>query len=102
MTDAEFEYLARDFRPVLDPELCIIAEAEGQPVGFSLVLPDYNQVLRHLNGRLLPFGVFKFLSYRRKIEGIRILTLRLVTGYRRRAQDTMIYGRICQAAQTSD
>lgn len=99
MTDAEFEYLARDFRPVLDPELCIIAEAEGQPVGFSLVLPDYNQVLRHLNGRLLPFGVFKFLWYRRKIEGIRILTLGLVPGYRRRGLDAMMYLRIFQAAK---
>src|SRR5690606_17494444 len=91
--------LAKQFRPVLVPDLCLIAEAEGKPVGFSLVLPDYNQALRHLDGRLFPFGIFKLLWYRRKIEGIRILTLGLVPGYRRRGLDAMMYLRIFQTAR---
>lgn len=99
MTDAEFAHLAKQFRPVLVPDLCLIAEAEGKPVGFSLVLPDYNQALRHLDGRLFPFGIFKLLWYRRKIEGIRILTLGLVPGYRRRGLDAMMYLRIFQTAR---
>jgi GNAT superfamily N-acetyltransferase len=98
MTDAEIEFAAKEFRPVLDPSLCLIAEVEGEPVGFSLVLPDYNQVLRHLNGRLFPFGIFKFLWHRRKIDRVRILTLGLIPGYRRRGLDAMMYLRIFQAA----
>lgn len=99
MTDAEFDYLAKQFRPLLDPTLCLIAEADGKPVGFSLVLPDYNQVLRRLNGRLFPFGIIKFLWYRRRIDSIRILTLGLIPGYRRRGLDAMMYLRIFQASQ---
>lgn len=98
MTDAEFDYLAKQFRPVLDPSLCLIAEVEGKPVGFSLVLPDFNQALRHVNGRLFPFGLFKLLWHRRKIDRVRILTLGLLPGYRRRGLDAMMYLRIFQAS----
>jgi hypothetical protein len=38
-------------------------------------LPDYNQALRHINGRLFPFGLLKLLWYRRKIDAARTLTL---------------------------
>ena len=41
----------------------------------ALTLPDYNQVLRHLNGRLLPFGWAKALWYRRKIDRVRVFAL---------------------------
>ena len=60
MTDAEFEHMAKEFRPVADLDLCLIAEVGGEPVGFSLALPDLNQALRHLpDGRLLPFGGYE-------------------------------------------
>jgi hypothetical protein len=32
------------------PDLCAIAEVDGEPVGFALGLPDYNMALRHVNG----------------------------------------------------
>lgn len=77
MTDAEFDHLAKEFRPFVDPDLCLIAEGpDGEPLGFSLSLPDLNQAIRHLpDGRLFPFGLFRFLWHRRKIDGIRVLTL---------------------------
>jgi hypothetical protein len=75
MTDAEFEHLAKEFRPVMDPDLCMIAEVRGEPVGFSLAIPDLNQALRHLpEGRLLPFGIFRFLWHRRRIRQMRVMT----------------------------
>jgi GNAT superfamily N-acetyltransferase len=76
MTDAEFEHLAREFRPIVDPDLCLIAEVGGEPVGFSLALPDLNVALRRIpNGRLLPFGFLKFLWHRRRIRQMRVITL---------------------------
>ena len=76
MTDAEFEHLAKEFRPIADPELCQIAEVDGKAVGFSLSMPNLNEAFRHLpDGRLLPFGIFRFLWHRRKIKGIRMMTL---------------------------
>lgn len=82
MTDEEFEHLAKEFRPVVDPELCILGFIDGEPIGFSLALPDLNEALRFLpSGRLLPFGFLKFLWYRRKIKGIRVMTLGLKPRY---------------------
>ena len=82
MTDAEFDHLAKEFRPVVDPDLCLVAEVKGEPVGFSLSLPDINQALRHIpNGRLLPFGVFKLLWHQRKIRGLRVITLGFIPAY---------------------
>ena len=76
MTDAEFEHLAKEFRPVVDGELCLIAEVEGEAIGFALAIPDLNEVLRHIpSGRLLPFGFLKFLWHRRKVRGMRVMTL---------------------------
>jgi hypothetical protein len=94
MTDAEFDHLARQLRPIVNPNLCLIAEVRGEPAGFAVALPDYHQVLRHLNGRLFPFGLFKLLWYRRKIDGIRVITLGLKPGFRRMGLDAMFYLRI--------
>lgn len=82
LTDAEFDHLAKEFRPIVDPDLCLIAEKDGEAIGFSLTLPDINQALRHLpDGRLFPFGLLKFLWYRRRITGLRAITLGFKPGY---------------------
>ncbi|MGH7449923.1 MAG: GNAT family N-acetyltransferase [bacterium] len=78
MTDAEFEFLAQDLKPVVDPRLALIVEKEGEPVGFSLSLPDYNVALKKINGRLLPLGLLKVLYHKRHIKHVRVLTLGVV------------------------
>lgn len=92
MTDEEFEHLAKEFRPVVDPSLCLIAEVAGEPVGFSLALPNLNAALRHLpDGRLFPFGLFRFLWHKRKIRGIRVLTLGFKPGYQHSGLGAALY-----------
>ncbi len=55
MTDAEAKHLASELKPILVPELFVFAERDGEPVGFSVSLPDFNQALRHVkNGKLTP------------------------------------------------
>jgi hypothetical protein len=78
MTDAEFEFMAKELKPVVDPRLALIVEKEGEPVGFALSLPDYNVALKKINGRLLPLGLLKVLYYKRRIKRIRVLTLGIV------------------------
>ena len=51
MTRKEFDHLAAQLKPVVDPDLCLIAEVGGETAGFSLALPDFNQVLIRLNGQ---------------------------------------------------
>lgn len=92
MTDAEFRHLAKDLKPVVDPELALIAEDEaGEPVGFALSLPDLNQAIRHVNGRLFPFGLLKILWHARKIDVARVITLGLVEDYRGKGLDALLY-----------
>jgi len=79
MTPEEFDFLANDFKKLIDPNLVLIAELKGKPVGFSLALPDYNQVFKKIkNGKLLPNGWLKFLIERKKINSLRVITLGVV------------------------
>ena len=98
MTQAEVDNFADQMWWVANPNLCLLAEIDGEAIGFALALPDYNQVLRHMNGRLFPFGLFKFLWYRRKISIARVLILGLKPGFRRRGIDAMLYLRLWQEA----
>ena len=99
MTDAEFDYMAKQLKPLIDPELVLIAEAQGEPVAFAIQLPDFNQAMKHMNGRLFPTGLFKFLWYKRKINEVRVLTLGVILNYRNRGIDTMLMVRMMEVAQ---
>jgi GNAT superfamily N-acetyltransferase len=82
MTDAEVDKLAGDLKQILDPRLCVIVEAGERPVGLSVCVPDVNQVLKHLNGRLFPLGWLKALWYARKITGARLMIMGVVEDFR--------------------
>lgn len=82
LTEEEVRHYAKDLKPILDENWAMIAEtAEGEVVGAALTLPDYNQVLRHMNGRLLPIGWAKALWYRRKIDRVRVFALGVKKAY---------------------
>ena len=98
MSPAETDALAAQLRWVGDPNLCLLAEIKGETVGFALALPDYNQALRHIDGRLFPFGLFKLLWHKRKINGARVLTLGLKPDFRRSGIDAMLYLRLWEEA----
>ncbi|MBA3470250.1 MAG: N-acetyltransferase, partial [Herpetosiphonaceae bacterium] len=97
MTKAEFNHLAHSFKPFLDPEIMFIAEVDGNAVGLLIAIPDVNIPLRHLNGRLLPFGWVRFLWHRRQIDTMRIIIMGVLPQYRRRGIDAMFYQKIKQA-----
>lgn len=64
MTDREFEHLAKDLKQVIDPELVYFLEMNGEPVAFSVTIPNLNRALKHLpDGRLFPTGLPKLLAY---------------------------------------
>ncbi|HUF13340.1 MAG TPA: GNAT family N-acetyltransferase [Longimicrobiales bacterium] len=90
MTGAEFDEMAKQMKQIIDPELCLIAEIDGEAVGFELSLPDFNQAIRHANGRLLPFGIFKLLWHARHIDQARVITLGVKPAYRRLGLDAMM------------
>jgi GNAT superfamily N-acetyltransferase len=92
VTDAEARAMAHDLKQIVNPEALLIAEdASGEPIGFALSLPDVNQVLKGLNGRLLPFGWLKMLTQLPKLNVYRMWALGVVPEYQGKAIDTLLY-----------
>lgn len=69
-TEAETRQLATALRPIIDPRLAWFAEIDGEPAGFMIFLPNVNEAIRDLHGKLLPFGWAKLL-WRLKVKGLR-------------------------------
>jgi GNAT superfamily N-acetyltransferase len=82
ITDAEVEFQAKNLKQVIDENWAYRAEKDGEVVGAALTLPDINQVMAKLNGRLLPFGWARFLLGKRKIDQCRVLALGVKHEYR--------------------
>jgi hypothetical protein len=82
ITDAEVEFQAKNLKQVIDEDWAYMAEKEGEVVGAALTLPDINQVLTKLNGRLLPFGWLRFLLGKGKVDQLRVLALGVKHDYR--------------------
>ncbi len=91
MTRDEFDHLVQTLLPIVIPELVFIAEVDGEPAGFSVALPDYNQILKRLKGRVLPTGVFKALYYKNKIHSLRVITMGVISEYQNRGIDGLFY-----------
>lgn len=92
---AEIQTLAQ----YMDADLVYIARSGEEPIGFVVALPDYNQVIKKLNGRLLPFGWAKYLWYKRKITGARVFIQFVVPKYRNKAVNSAIYHRLMLEAR---
>ena len=91
MTDEEFDHLAKELKQIVMPELAMFAYIEDDPVGFSLALPDINQALRKINGRLFPTGLIKLLWHSRKIDFLRVIIMGTRKKYRKLGVDAVFY-----------
>ncbi len=94
MNYEEFAHMAADLKQIADPEMVLIAEHDGKPVAFSIALPDINQALIHLKGRLLPFGLLKLLWHtkiRNKVNGVRMITMGVIPEYQKRGIDMIFF-----------
>lgn len=99
MTGSEITHMAKQLKPVVEPKLCAFAEVDGEAVGFVLGLPDFNVALKHVNGRLFPFGVAKLLWHKRKIAHCRTITLGLKPGFRGRGLDALLIAHLFMEAR---
>jgi len=95
VTAAESAALARDLRQIVSPKAMLIAEdAQGQPIGFALALPDINVLLKGLRGHLLPLGWLKLLWGVPRLKQYRMWALGVVPAYQGKAVDTLLYRRL--------
>ena len=91
LTEAELNDLARNLKSLVVPELVLIAYWGEEPVGFSVSLPDYNEVLKHLNGKVGLLGTLKFFYYSRKIHTIRVMLLGVKRAFQKKGVEGLLY-----------
>lgn len=90
ITKEEIDYMAKKLKPIALPELVIVAEKNDEPVGFFGAIPDFNEVLRKIKGRLTPWAILKALYYRRKIESIRLLLFGVKKEFRHKGVESIM------------
>jgi len=87
----EFRYGTEDFKTMVPEELVIIAEKDGKACGFSAIVPDFNQALKKLNGKITPFNALKALYLMKNIDNYRLITLGVLPEYRKMGIDLLLY-----------
>jgi hypothetical protein len=87
-TEAEFEHLGKSLKFLVPDEYVQIAEVEGSPDAMIIGLPDVNEAIRDLNGRLFPFGWLKLL-WRLKVTHPRTARVPLM-GVRQRHHNSLL------------
>lgn len=96
-TDAEIKHMARNLVRFADPDIVLLAELEGRAVGFAFGLPNLNEALAKVNGRLFPLGFLKILAARRKIKGVRAAVFGVVPEVMRTGVAYLLYDRFEKA-----
>jgi len=94
----EIKDMAKRLKPLADPDLIPIARCGDQAIGFAITLPDYNEVIKHLNGRITPLGAVKYIWYKRKIKFIRVFVMFVIPEFRSKGVSFAIYHTIFKNA----
>ena len=99
MTEHEFDHLAENLKMILDPDLVFVAEINGEPVGFSLTVPDVNQAFRGTGGYLVP-ALVRVLAFRwfRRFTWLRVIAMGVTKEHRMRGIAGMMYLETAKAA----
>ncbi len=87
-TPKEFKQLGKEFKLVLKFEMVKIAEIDGRPAAFMVMVPNINETIRDLNGRLMPFGWLKLL-WRLKVKFPQTTRIPFM-GVRQQYQDSLM------------
>jgi len=91
MTEKEIDFLAARLKPLVVEDLVLFAEIKGEPVAFIASFPDYNQVLKRLNGKIGLIGALKFLYYSKKLKELRIMLLGVKYGHHKQGIEALLY-----------
>ncbi len=96
LSSSEAQDMGKNFISFSDDELVWIAEYKNKPAGLILALPDVNEILKDINGRLFPFGIFRFLLRRRHIHGVRVIVLCVLPMFRSKGIETLLIHKVHQ------
>ncbi len=89
-TGAEFDALGRELKFIVDPDIIVFLELDGEVVGLSLALPDANQVFKKMKGRLLPFGWIHYLRRKSLVDQARLPIVGVVKEHRNKGFELVL------------
>jgi GNAT superfamily N-acetyltransferase len=81
LTSGEIKHMAASLKYLIVPELALVAEVEGKPIGTVFCLLDYNPRIKAINGRLFPFGFLRLLWNKREIKRMRAISTNVIPEY---------------------
>jgi hypothetical protein len=95
LSDDEFEFMANDLRIMIPEDYIVFAMRNNVPVGFAVAIPNYNEVFKRIrDGKMFPFGIVKYLWFKRKIKGVRVLILGVTPVHKKTGIDLLLYQQI--------
>lgn len=98
LSDAQIDAMAKDLKPLVEPSLVLFGEIDDQIVGFALVMLDYNQIFKNMNGKLFPFNFLKLYTQKKNIKWARIITLGIIPEHQKKGLDSVFYWEIVNRA----
>ncbi|MET0262697.1 MAG: hypothetical protein ABW223_07350 [Rariglobus sp.] len=75
ISQAEFLKYAEQYKLFIDPRLILIAEKNGEPLGMIVAIPNMNEIIKRIDGRLFPLGWWHLLRDRKRLKSIRLFLL---------------------------
>jgi GNAT superfamily N-acetyltransferase len=81
LSKGEVNHMAKHLKHLIVPELSLVAEVDGKPIGTVFCLLDYNSRIKAMNGRLFPFGFLKLLWNKSAIKRMRAISTNVVPEY---------------------
>ncbi|MDR9418903.1 GNAT family N-acetyltransferase [Gracilimonas sp.] len=91
LSEEEFATLGKDLKLIIDTDFAHVAEINGEPVAFSIGLPNINRILKNMNGRLFPFGIFKLLWGKRDLHHLRTALMGVLPEYHGKGIDALLH-----------
>lgn len=89
----EWDHIAAELKLALEPALGLVAEVHGRAVGIALSVKNLNPILKQMDGRLLPFGLFRLLwdlKVKKTVNTGRLVLLGVRPEFRRRGLDVLL------------
>lgn len=98
-SDEEINDIVSALRPFADADLIYIARNENdEPIAFNITMPDYNQIIKRMNGKMNLSGIIKFLYYKKKIDRLRFFVLFVIPEYRNKGVTQAMYLKMLRTA----
>ncbi len=92
-TEDEIRHIFEDWKTFINPDFALVVrrKEDDSPVGFTLSIPDYNELIRKMNGRMNPKSLFIYLTQKNKLFGLRGMLQFVVPEYQKKGVILILY-----------